>query len=531
MTTRSQVIDALGTPPARRGLLARRASPYERLLVALGAYEDAAQERVDVDPLERARQAKALNLLLIKIVAAAQRYGATLDAHSPGVDFLNTIIDESDREQGVIKALSVIAALDTRAAPPTWQRAVSDALTGGRPPRSRPLAPLDEATPSPREPYGEEKEKEVAEAPPEFAPREKGKEKGKEKEVAEAFPEFAPRSLAAITELGEKLGSGAFGEVLRTDVHNRVVKRQLNGAEALEYEARSLLDVAPHPNIVRVFRREPTDTGVPEHGAAIYKYIRGQTLQAVHERLTNTYLSGEIRPYEFAGCVQVLGADIMAGIAHLHGHRVIHGDLHFQNVMLGHVRSRAHLIDVAATPVGESGQAGGNKYLVDSPEFFRYLASSKPKWMQQSVGKFGQRVFSKTDDAPPLAGGVAEIFVPGWRPDQPTYQLELEVNAAGRLATDPLERLRAGDAEELGAFWDHARAFAHAIAQDPEQRPTAQEALQHPYLDPANFLIGRYYADAIIKSDEAAIERFRGAKAPEREDLEAEADRTRHARS
>ncbi len=502
MTTRAQVIDALGAPPTRRGLLAWRKSPYEGLLVALGAYEDAAQERVDVDPLERARQAKALSLLLIKIVAAAQEYGAMLNARGPRAELLNTIIDESNREQGVIKALSVIAASDTRAAPPTWQRAVRDALTGGRPPRSRPLAPLEEAMPEPRETHSEEREK------------------GKEKEVAEDLPDFAPRSLEAITELGEKLGGGAFGEVLRTNVHNRVVKTQV-AAEALEHEADSLLAIPPHPNIVRVFRQAPADTGVPERGAAIYKYIRGETLESVHGRLTDAYLAGEIRPYEFAGCVQILGADIMAGIAHLHGHGVIHGDLHFQNVMLGHVRSRAHLIDVAATAVGESGQAQGNNYLINSPEFFRYVASAQPTWMRESVGNLGQRVFSVTDQASRyLRFSVAEIFVPGYRSAQPTYQLELEVNAAGRLATDPLERLQSGDAEALGAFWDRARDFAQAIAQDPEQRPTAQEALQHPYLDPANFLLSRYYADAIIKRDEGAIERFRRASAPEREDLE-----------
>lgn len=96
----------------------------------------------------------------------------------------------------------------------------------------------------------------------------------------------------------------------------------------------------------------------------------------------------------------------------------------------------------------------------------------------------------------------------------------LDVNGAGRLATDPLERIRSEDIGVLieAGFWTNAKTFAQAIASGPVTRPTAEAALTLPYL--TSFLISRAYADAVIKRDAGAIDRFRadsGEASSERE--------------
>lgn len=194
--------------------------------------------------------------------------------------------------------------------------------------------------------------------------------------------------IAAIREVHDQyLFRGGSGLIFATNVPNLVVKRTANPEQLLNEVTRQLQAGAPrYGNLMKVFGNYGGE-------AAVYKYIRGRSLETTHADLIGAYERGEINAVEFAGCVQRLGADVMAGIAQLHVHKVVHGDVKANNVVLGHLRSRAHLVDFSAIPFGGKVETG-NPYLGRSPEV---AAAVPPGWLTAGTGRLEQPVWTPAE--------------------------------------------------------------------------------------------------------------------------------------
>jgi hypothetical protein len=306
-----------------------------------------------------------------------------------------------------------------------------------------------------------------------------------------------------ITEVKEWIARGAYGQVYATDVPNLIVKR---GGGVPAESARHLERVPAHENVLKAFRTMESESGSIGSGA-IYKYVRGGELGPAQSRLKQDYMTDAIGPHEFFGAIQLLGLDIMRGVAHLHRHGVWHGDLKSNNVMLGHIRSRAHLIDIAAFGSDE-GSVAGNAFLGWSPELYDYLGN---RFLVESRGQFGERVFARAPQGVLNPGDALSEFMVHSEEGGPHPAFALDVNAAGRLACEPLGCLGHRDRVKLGPYWEAASDFARMITLDPGQRPTAEEALQMRFM--TDLVLERHYASALINRDRDKITQFREATA------------------
>jgi hypothetical protein len=298
-------------------------------------------------------------------------------------------------------------------------------------------------------------------------------------------------------EPGEPLAKGGFGAVYKVSGReNRLVKQPLKAHDEFQRELGRQLDIGWHPNVMKVFGRALDEEG--ESQGALLKFIRGGTLQDALENLRFAYLRNQISAKLYAGAIQRLGADVMAGLAHLHGQGVVHADIHAKNVVLGHKHARAKLIDFTAMPVGApvrvSHSYGGN-----SPEAFeahkQRASDARADWrsgyQKPRPGKLGQLEWrSKGHKAGSAATGVVH---------RAGGAATLDVNRAGRLAYEALENIRDEDIPGLGQFWNRARAFAAEVTKGPNERAAADALLRHPYLQSENMLITQRQLEETIR--------------------------------
>lgn len=140
--------------------------------------------------------------------------------------------------------------------------------------------------------------------------------------------QFDPKWIIdwSLLELGTKLGSGAFGLVLRGTYSGEPVAIKqclLNvGPEALDdfkREAKLMLSIKSHPSIVHVY-------GLCVHDGSIYLVMELCEGGSLDKKLKKGALSAA----EKLGILQ----SVARGVAHLHKQQVVHRDLAARNVLL-----------------------------------------------------------------------------------------------------------------------------------------------------------------------------------------------------
>lgn len=133
-------------------------------------------------------------------------------------------------------------------------------------------------------------------------------------------------------KLGETLGQGAFGVVVRADwngatVAVKQIRRDAVGSSSkamheFKNEVKQMAAMPSHPNVVRLF-------GVSKMGedmAAVVEYCGGGAL--------STALYGDNAVQFTARELHRIAAESASGIVHLHNHGTVHRDIAARNVLL-----------------------------------------------------------------------------------------------------------------------------------------------------------------------------------------------------
>eukprot|EP00930_Biecheleria_cincta_P032248 TRINITY_DN22381_c0_g1_i1.p1 TRINITY_DN22381_c0_g1~~TRINITY_DN22381_c0_g1_i1.p1 ORF type:complete len:551 (-),score=71.64 TRINITY_DN22381_c0_g1_i1:8-1660(-) len=278
--------------------------------------------------------------------------------------------------------------------------------------------------------------------------------------------------IHALYEFQELVGEGGFGKVFAAK-HKRtgevvaiktLPKDKLKEQEALKLEV-AFLKQADHPNTVRYYEAfEDADKIylVMEMctGGALSSYIH-----AAHDNFGPGFSEGEIARI----IVQML-----QGVAYCHAHSMAHRDIKPGNLLFS---CREPGESTRAIPTSCSGNGDAPLKLVDFG-IAGVLRNDKPQKRlltkcAGTVGYMAPEVF----EAKPYDGRSADMFSIGavmhhlitglppiWQKDKGAYKFP------GRLRCKSLSE----DCQSL---------LEHLLHSEPELRPTAAEALQHPWLN------------------------------------------------
>lgn len=275
-----------------------------------------------------------------------------------------------------------------------------------------------------------------------------------------------PRSWGRL-ELGDELGRGSYGSVLRArdpqlerDVALKLLHEdRVEGDEERErilHEGRCLARVQ-HPNVVAVH-------GVEEHGGRIglwMEYVEGRTLAEMIQG-DGPLSEGEAR---------AIGETLARAVAAVHAEGVVHRDIKAQNVMRAG-GGRVVLMDFGAgSRRGElSGPAIGTPMYL-APE----LIDGQPASPRSDLFALGVLLFHLvTGEYPVRATSLGEL-----RRAHETRDLRSLSDLRPELSADfvsIVERCLASDPE---GRYDGAGSLAHALAGSTELR-TAPHAAQPP---------------------------------------------------
>jgi serine/threonine-protein kinase len=212
------------------------------------------------------------------------------------------------------------------------------------------------------------------------------------------------------------LGRGSFGAVYRAfDRHTGVelaVKVLLQPAdpEALArfLKEAEVLSSVRHQNVVAI-RGQGQDraTGVPY---VAMELVEGPDL---HKMLSARLASGE-GPFPPAELIEIGGA-ILRGLAHLHRHGVIHGDLNPANVLMGRVPKLTDFgMAVLASVRPVSGMIAGTPAYM-APEVTMGVAANTAS----DLYSLGCMFYELLTGAPPVTGATPEEIMERQRTDAP----------------------------------------------------------------------------------------------------------------
>lgn len=163
----------------------------------------------------------------------------------------------------------------------------------------------------------------------------------------------------------EKLGSGSFGVVYR--VHNAFARTDQamkiiladpgDQIGRLRQEYAPLLDMPPHPNVVRVHHGDLVPGSTVPY--LIFEYVPGRDVQQL---ITESLLT----PADVRG----LGIDAAAGLAHIHSHGVYHCDVKPGNLLWTEAGAKIIDFNVAVSDEYLLADAGSARYL--PPDYARH---------------------------------------------------------------------------------------------------------------------------------------------------------------
>ena len=259
---------------------------------------------------------------------------------------------------------------------------------------------------------------------------------------AEPFPVVSSR-----LEIRRRLGCGTYGTVYlaRDRVRDREVALKVfnpavlgdAGSELFQREFRVLAGLR-HPGIAQVFDFGYAD--VDERPYYTREFVTGQPLTA-------SVLAPEATsPREYLAPI----LDVLDALDYLHGHGLLHLDVHGGNVLLERGgRARTMLIDLgvppqlgssAATPGLSSRSASGPSRLVVAPE----LSAGRPPTPAVDVYSVGRLLARLLEDAEHPYPGRLPREIPQW-----PARLLLELERIIAVATAPIPEARFSSVREF----------------------------------------------------------------------------------
>lgn len=278
--------------------------------------------------------------------------------------------------------------------------------------------------------------------------------------------------IHTLYDFQELVGEGGFGKVYAAK-HKRtgeivaiktLQKDTLKDQEALQLEV-AFLKQADHPNTVRYYEAfEDADKIylVMEMctGGSLSEYIH-----AAHDNFGPGFSEEEIARIIF---------QMLQGVAYCHAHSMAHRDIKPGNLLFS---CRVPGACNGAIPTSCSGNGDAPLKLVDFG-IAGVLRSDRPqkRLLTKCAGTIGYMA-PEVFEARPYNGRSADMFSIGavmhhlitglppiWQKDEASYKFP------GRLRCNSLSE----DCQSL---------LEHLLHSEPELRPTAAEALQHPWLD------------------------------------------------
>ncbi|CAK9091074.1 Calcium-dependent protein kinase 5 (PbCDPK5) [Durusdinium trenchii] len=282
-------------------------------------------------------------------------------------------------------------------------------------------------------------------------------------------------SIRELYDFAEVVGEGGFGTVLRAR-HRRtgevvaiksIAKSQLKDEEALQLEV-AFLKMSDHPNTVRYY--ETFEDAHDIHlvmemcsGGSLAQYI-----QNAHEDFGPGVSEDELAR---------ITLQMLQGIAYCHAHSVAHRDIKPQNLLFSCGAPKTG----SAIPISCSGHGDAPLKLVDFG-IAGVLRNDRPEKRlltkcAGTVGYMAPEVFGSR----PYDGRSADLFSIG----AVMHHMIVGVPPSWKSATNTYEF--PGKVRYMQLSEDCQSLMEHLLHEEPEMRPTAAEALQHPWFDRGGF--------------------------------------------
>lgn len=218
--------------------------------------------------------------------------------------------------------------------------------------------------------------------------------------------------------------------------------------KALENEV-EMMKGLDHPNIIKYLGTERTDRCL----FIFMEYISGGNLCSVIRKFKKRCLPESV--------VQNYVKQILQGLNYLHKKKIIHRDIKGENI----------LVDKGVVKLADFGSS---KLIINSQQHNSFKGT--PAWMSPEVIRYQQ--YSYASDIWSLGCTIIEMIT-GKKPwEEEIYGLAPEqiILKIGNKSIDPLKAIPDNISENLKDF------LRKCFADSPNDRPTAEELLQHPFL-------------------------------------------------
>ncbi|KAK4535120.1 hypothetical protein CDCA_CDCA03G1145 [Cyanidium caldarium] len=319
-------------------------------------------------------------------------------------------------------------------------------------------------------------------------------------EMADALP----GALSARYRLVRLIGRGAYGEVYHArdtrtneDVaikHVRKVFEYVREAVRMLRELKFLRILRGHPNIVQV--RDvlpPGDSDRFDDIFIVFEFLPATLKRAMSLLSTNAQFSVEYKNK----LIKKFAYDLLCGLKYMHSARIYHRDLKPDNLLVMNMPNTVRLCicDFGLARAEFAGAREGFVFWTGYVETRWYRA---PELLMCQLAQYSTAI-----DVWSAGCILAEMLVGGkpiFAGRDGLHQLELIARYLGKPDAAVIQQFRSAKAREflsqlpnragvpLSALLPHAEPAAVDLLQrllrvDPRERPTAAEALSHPYFD------------------------------------------------